>query len=211
MALTKSGELLKEARLRRGLTLEDVEGETKIRVRFLQALEEGDFDVFGSIAYARGFLKNYCGFLGLDAERILGLFRRETTAQTVKVLPQGIVADEPSIFRITPTRAMLFVVLVIIVSIAYYLFQEYRGFLGAPILAIDAPKEGEVVREGELAVLGKSDSDTSVVINGEPVTLEENGHFNKKIQVFKGEMTITISAKNRRGKETTVMRRIKVE
>ena len=211
MALTKSGELLKATRLKKGLTLEDVERTTRIRVKFLRALEEGDFDKFHSTAYARGFLKNYCEFLGLDANVMLALFRRETTEQAVKILPQGIITSESSFFRITPTRAILFIALIVFAAIIYYLFQEYRGFLGAPVLTVEKPSEQEVVSEGELKVVGKADGDASVVVNGEPVSLGESGQFVKTIQVFKGETAITIVAKNRRGKETTVTRKIQVE
>lgn len=211
MALTKSGELLKSARLNKKLTLEDVEEGTKIRVKFLAALEKGEFDAFHSIAYARGFLKNYAEFLGLDPQLILAVFRRETTAQYVKILPQGMVQSGSSWSRVTPTRAVILGVILILLSIGYYLFQEYRGFLGAPRLTLEKPKEQETVAVGEIDVVGKTDIDATVLVNGELAAVEENGRFTAKIEVFKGETTLTIVAKNRRGRETTVTRKITVE
>lgn len=211
MALTRSGELLKAARLKKGLNLSDVENGTKMRVKFLTALEEGNFAMFHSLAYARGFIKNYAEFLGTDTKVILALFRRETSTQNIKVIPQGMVESGSSWFRITPTRAALFVGILVVLSVAYYLFQEYRGFLGSPRLTIEKPKEQEVIKTGELEVSGKTDIDSTVLVNGEPATLEESGRFTKKIEVFKGATTLTILAKNRRGKETTVTRRITVE
>ena len=211
MALTKSGELLQSTRLKKNLSLEDVEEGTRIRIKFLRALEEGELALFHSIAYARGFLKNYAEFLGLDPKLILALFRRETTSQNVKIIPQGLVSTETSWFRITPTRAVVLVVILLLISVAYYLFQEYRGFLGTPSLFIEKPKEEEVVKEGEIEVSGKTDIDATVLVNGELATVEENGRFTSKVEVFKGEITLTISAKNRRGKETTATRKIIVE
>jgi cytoskeletal protein RodZ len=65
------GERLGEARERLGLTLEEAERSTRIRAHHLAALEEGRLDALPSPVHARGFLKNYAEFLGLDSESIL--------------------------------------------------------------------------------------------------------------------------------------------
>jgi cytoskeleton protein RodZ len=60
------GNTLRSARSRRGLELQDCERETRIRARYLGALEDERFDVLPEPAYARGFLRTYATFLGLD-------------------------------------------------------------------------------------------------------------------------------------------------
>lgn len=65
------GQKLKEARESRGLTLRDVEEATKIRKKYLQALENENFDVIPGRTYAKGFLKNYSKFLDLDTQEML--------------------------------------------------------------------------------------------------------------------------------------------
>jgi len=62
------GKRLKEAREDRGLTLEAVEEETKIRRKYLRALEEEQFQVLPGPVYAKAFLKTYTRFLGLNVE-----------------------------------------------------------------------------------------------------------------------------------------------
>ena len=62
---------LKEARHRLGLTLEEAERSTRIRAHYLEALEKGDLQSIPSQVQARGFLKNYSEYLGLDAGPIL--------------------------------------------------------------------------------------------------------------------------------------------
>jgi hypothetical protein len=62
------GNTLREARLRRGLDFRQVETTTKIRGRYLRALEEEDFDALPAETYVRGFLRGYAEFLGLDGE-----------------------------------------------------------------------------------------------------------------------------------------------
>lgn len=70
MDLKEMGVLLKEARERKGLTLEDVAERTKINRRSLEAIEEGRRDRLPHPVYARGFVKNYAALLGLDADKM---------------------------------------------------------------------------------------------------------------------------------------------
>ena len=60
------GTTLREARVRRKLTLQQVEEDTKIRVKYIQAMENEDFDVMPAPAYVKGFLQTYATYLGLD-------------------------------------------------------------------------------------------------------------------------------------------------
>ena len=69
------GELLKEARQSKGVSLEKVEEELRIRTKYLQALEEEDFSIMPSEVYIKGFLRNYAIYLGLDAEEVRALYK----------------------------------------------------------------------------------------------------------------------------------------
>ena len=71
------GSLLTRAREARGLTLEDAERDTRISRRYLQALESEQFEVIPAPVYARGFLRSYSQYLGLDPQETLALFPRE--------------------------------------------------------------------------------------------------------------------------------------
>lgn len=66
------GQKLREAREERGLTLEGVEKETKIRCKYLRALEEEQFQVLPGPVYAKAFFKTYARFLGIDPEETFG-------------------------------------------------------------------------------------------------------------------------------------------
>jgi cytoskeleton protein RodZ len=65
------GSSLRGAREHQKLELSDVERETRIRARYIKALEDDQFDVLPGAAYAKGFLRTYADFLGLDAQRFL--------------------------------------------------------------------------------------------------------------------------------------------
>lgn len=65
------GNTLREARLRRGLDILDCEAETKIRAKYLRAMEDEQFDLMPSPTYVRGFLRTYAEFLDLDGRLVL--------------------------------------------------------------------------------------------------------------------------------------------
>jgi cytoskeletal protein RodZ len=65
------GNTLREARLRRGYDLARCEAGTKIRGKYLRAMEEEQFDVLPAPTYVRGFLRSYADFLGLDWQLLL--------------------------------------------------------------------------------------------------------------------------------------------
>ena len=65
------GASLREARTRRGLSSADVQKAIRIRERYLTALEEEKWDLLPGDAYAKGFLRTYAEFLGLDGDLYL--------------------------------------------------------------------------------------------------------------------------------------------
>ena len=65
------GTKLQETRERLGISLEEVERGTRIRTHHLKAIERGEFEVLPSAVQARGFLRNYAEFLGLEANSLL--------------------------------------------------------------------------------------------------------------------------------------------
>jgi cytoskeleton protein RodZ len=66
--LFEIGNSLREARLRQGFELPRVEADTKIRAKYLRALEEEHFEVLPGETYVKGFLRTYSEYLGLDGQ-----------------------------------------------------------------------------------------------------------------------------------------------
>lgn len=86
------GALLRKAREQRGFTLEDVQEYTKIRKRYLEAIETGDYKVLPGSFYVRAFVKTYAETVGLDAEEVLRLYHKELpqppSSETVRTEPR---------------------------------------------------------------------------------------------------------------------------
>lgn len=68
------GPALQEARERRGLAVAQVEAATAIRGKYLRALEQEQFDVLPGPTYAKGFLRAYAEYLGLDGQLFVDEF-----------------------------------------------------------------------------------------------------------------------------------------
>ena len=96
------GPILEKKRREKGLSLKEVEQATKIRTRYLEGLEREDPTSLPDPVYARGFLKTYANFLGLNGEQLSREFRdhwaprRERQLNSYDV-PQRGEFDQPLI------------------------------------------------------------------------------------------------------------------
>ncbi|MBA2567065.1 MAG: helix-turn-helix domain-containing protein, partial [Thermoleophilaceae bacterium] len=69
------GETLREARLRQGVDIAEVEQATKIRAKYLRALEAEEFDRLPGSTFVRTFLRTYAEYLGLDPQMLVEEYR----------------------------------------------------------------------------------------------------------------------------------------
>lgn len=65
------GEIFKQRRKEINVSLKEVENATSIRMGYLQSIEEGEVEKLISPIYAKGFVKQYAAFLGIDGEKII--------------------------------------------------------------------------------------------------------------------------------------------
>jgi len=82
------GAILKQERTRQGLDIAEIEQRTKIRGKYLRALEDEDWEVLPGLAYVRGFLRTYAAALGLDADVLVDDYRADYEAPGAE--PYGI-------------------------------------------------------------------------------------------------------------------------
>jgi cytoskeletal protein RodZ len=87
------GTILREARNRRKLELSEVEAATRIRFRYLRAIEDEEWDVLPGGFYTRGFIRTYASFLGLDGDRLVDDYRESVEpwhrADPARSQPEG--------------------------------------------------------------------------------------------------------------------------
>jgi len=209
--MIKLGQLLYKYRAKKKLSLEDAAKATKIKASFLSAIEKGDYNKLPSPAYAKGFAVNYATFLGIPKAEAIALFRREfDEKRAYKVLPDSLTeTTKLPTFRIKIQESLLIVVGLIIVFLVFLFFQ-YKSFFFAPTLAISSPKEGAILQR-EIVVTGKTNTDATVTVNNEAVSLNDKGEFTKKLELFSGKTEVTIVSRSRFGKETVITRNVVVK
>ena len=82
------GNSLREARLRQGLDYPQVELATKIRAKYIRALEEEEFEVLPSGTYIKGFMRSYAEFLGLDGQLYVDEYNSRHVVDGFDDMPQ---------------------------------------------------------------------------------------------------------------------------
>jgi cytoskeletal protein RodZ len=204
------GTLLREARESKRYSLVQVEEATKIRAKFLTAMEADDFRRLPSPSIVRGFVHNYAEFLGLNSQTVLAFLRRQM-AEVPKssLLPKGMA--EPinrSMFQLTPAKFLMFLVGGLIGVFLIYLGLQYRQIRQPPDLSLELPKDQLVISEKRVEVIGRTDPDATVMVNSVSVLVRSDGRFFDTVTLDPGVNTITIVATSRFGKTTTLTREI---
>src|SRR5690348_7972404 len=111
------GSILHEARVAQKTTLAAAEQATKIRLKFLEAIESDDYSKLPSVSYAKGFVKNYSEYLGLDSGMVMAFFRRQTAdvARSSLLPKEELEALNKSFFQLTPGKFLAFVLAVLVI------------------------------------------------------------------------------------------------
>ncbi len=104
-SMEEIGRLLRETREKLGLTHEEVERATRIRTRYVEAMERGDLSSLPSSVQARGFLRNYSEYLGLDQDEVLLMYaehlqggttpQRSSSNRTQRQSENGVRVQQP--------------------------------------------------------------------------------------------------------------------
>jgi transcriptional regulator with XRE-family HTH domain len=110
------GDILRNKRLEKGLTLEDVSNLVKIRKKYLEALESGNYNEIPGTVYAKSFLKIYADFLGLDRFYILKRYQSEIMPEQNIVIPPTyyMPINNQKSKRASRTKLFLYIIATII-------------------------------------------------------------------------------------------------
>jgi cytoskeletal protein RodZ len=153
-------ERLLAARERKGVDLYRAERDTKIRARYLAALERGDYRELPGAVYTKGFLRNYALYLGLDPDDVLLQWRRERgdprEPQAVIAVPRPIAAPRPGL-TFSPSLVVFALLMVAVLAFAAYLGVQLLRFAKPPVLAVTDPA---------VAVVEVDDAATEYVLRG---------------------------------------------
>ena len=219
------GERLTAARERKGVDLYRAERDTKIRARYLAALERGDERELPGTVYTKGFLRNYAIYLGLDPDDVLGQWHVEHGDPKAGVSeiagPRPLSAPRPAL---TFSPGILVAVMLTIAVLAFfgYLGVQLLRFAKPPTIAVSVPATAviEVTEETtEFTFRGTSIAGATVEIAAtgreQPyrVSADADGSWTAVVDVSRGRNQFEVNAKDPetgKGAETPVQRVIVV-
>jgi len=144
---------LAAARERKGVDLTRAERDTKIRARYLSALERGDYRELPGAVYTRGFLRNYAMYLGLDAEDVLRQWRRERGDQGAPeavLVPPRPMAEPKRPLTFSPSIIVAALMTFGVVAFGIYLSVQLLRYAKPPELSVTSPSPASVTVDGAL-------------------------------------------------------------
>jgi len=181
------GNSLREARLRQGYELPRVEADTKIRAKYLRALEEEHFEVLPGETYVKGFLRTYAEYLGLDGQLYLDEFNSRFTKDE-----EPLAAPRPK--RQARSRAVE----------SNFVIVALAGIIAVTILVVVAWKFGSTGPETSTGVLAgptTTESTTTGVVQP-PANAQKHSskHAKLVLSAAGGDCWLQVRSKSATGK-----------
>jgi cytoskeletal protein RodZ len=190
-------ERLYAARERKGVDLYRAERDTKIRSRYLAALERGDYKELPGAVYTKGFLRNYALYLGLDPDEILVQWRRErgdgAPAPPVISVPRPIAPPRRGL-TFSPGVVVAALLTVVVLLVGAYLAVQILRYNKPPTITVTTPAVATItVDEGTASYVLKG-----TTIPGGTVTVEAAGGSRQASADSTGAWSVEVDL--RRGK-----------
>lgn len=196
------GQILKNQRQELKLSLTEVELATKIRGKFLRALESGNYHELPNDIYSRNFVQHYASYLGLNGVHLAEQYVAERGG-LIKPNARGPQLARPRSMVVTVRLAVAAAVVIAIIALLLYLSFQLSVLAGAPQLSISSPTNNQVVTTPTIAVRGSATPGASILVDDVPVGGNANGGFQTKVVVQNGINAIPVVATSKLGKTTT--------
>jgi cytoskeletal protein RodZ len=210
------GDKLKRARTRKKISVAAVEEATKIRAKFILALESDSWEQIPSEVYGRGYLETYSHFLQLSVEAIMKQYDRERPSYAKKCQDAGVEFTPKSNFSLprfllTPRFFVLGVAFLLVTGVAGGIGMQVYKFISAPSLQLFTPVQAAeggtqlVVHAKSVSIAGRASIGSAVQVNGKMVAVKEDGSFEELVLVQSGVNSIVVEADNGKKKTTEVL------
>ncbi len=190
---------LNKARLSQDLEWEEIHKATNIQIKYLQALENGDYNELPGDIYAKAWIKVYGEFLGLPSKELLVDYKIEKAlGDRISKIDNPQPINKPNSFHILKPK----VIKASLISILIFIFL---GYLGWEINNIIAPPEVDVwepnnnfkTTDSSIMVRGRTKAEVQLTINNELVLLDKDGNFSQTVNLVSGLNNLQISAKKK--------------
>jgi cytoskeletal protein RodZ len=185
MSSTPFGEHLKREREMRGVSLEEISAATRIGTRFLQAIENDQWDQLPGGVFNRGFIRSIARFLGLDEDSLVAEYALGTYGKADAAKSAEHPVEIPGNWR---SAAIAAAVVLLVVTLAVLIVRQYYGPWIVPHLRPAGPTVSSPAGTGLNAPDASSTSSQGAPVNRATLSL--------KIEVLK-PAEVTVNADGR--------------
>ncbi|MGE8001996.1 helix-turn-helix domain-containing protein [Lysinibacillus sp. NPDC093216] len=148
--MAELGTRLKEARLSKGYSLDDLQEITKIQKRYLIGIEEGNYSIMPGSFYVRAFIKQYADAVGLDAEELLETYKSELPGTPNNQVSQSMttspsrrkVSKGPSTKMMEAMPKIIVGLFIIVIIVVIWVLMQSKN-KAVPDVMEDTPSEIE--------------------------------------------------------------------
>lgn len=197
------GGKLRSIRRKKKISLEKVEEETKIRLKYLQAIESDNFRSLPSRVYVIGFIRRYSDYLGINPDESVREYK-QAFGRSPKATSFAFKSAFATKNRLVVTPKLLVTIsaVLLVLAVVIYLAISIARFSKPPVIDIIAPQQ-TTVEQKDLVIEGKTSDNASIEINNQTVNVDESGNFSQKVELTLGVNIFQIDAKSRIGKQSS--------
>jgi cytoskeletal protein RodZ len=184
-------EVIKTARLKNNLSLEELALKVQISGNYLKNLEAGDYQLLPGEIYARQFIKKLAKFFHLNEKGLLEIYQKDLQTQ-----PPLIKLNRQTYHDgwLSPKTVRLFFIFVLVIGFAGYFTWEIKNIFTPPVLEIYSPAGSVITKETTIEITGKTEPETTVKIDQQEILTEPDGSFSELVDLTIGVNTFKISA-----------------
>lgn len=204
--MQKFGDLIREERKRKKISLDNAAKDLSIQREHLEALESENWNSLPEPALIKGYAKSYVEYLHLDANYALALYRRDFDETKY---PKQSLPKKQKRFFITPNKITNTVFALAVIAFFVYIAIQYSSIFSSPKLEILNPKENETTSVPAIQIEGKVEKGATVAINGQFTAVDANGNFSQQYMLEEGKNSIEIVASFRLSPKNKITREIR--
>lgn len=208
---TTLGERLRRAREERELKLEKISREMQIKLEYLEALEDDNYNVLPGPVFAKSYLKAYVEYLELDWERLKKNFSEEAKLVFNPKPSKERTGHYHKKALILPRFLYLALATLVITLLLTYLGWEINNFMTPPPLTLESPADNLTIQQRSIEIKGETVPEAHVLINGQEIAVDAKGNFTEVISLQIGFNNIQITAKTKHSREQVIYKQIIVE
>ena len=201
-------EYLASVRGKLGFSEEAVVAKTGISLKFLQALEKGDFKILPADVYVLGFLRQLSQIYSVDLSELINQYKKEKgivrqLSKQAGMLDSAWYQKYFNKLVITPKVLSLALGALFVTATVGYIIWQVWSINKIPNLQVFEPVNNAVVQNASVKITGQTDPGMEVRVNGQNVFVDNKGAFQAQLGLNQGPEEITITAQNRFGKSVS--------